>query len=137
MDNETQLWRDTLRQMPLPEPRERFADYALSWASRGGAPQVQATKPSGFTRVMTRWETWMGMAIGAAAAAGVAGVLMRAPAGSVAPSSPGITLALNEVRSIDVLVDSERALRGATIRVALSDGLSLEGFEGEHEIRWN
>jgi hypothetical protein len=78
----------------------------------------------------------MGAALGAAAAASVTALLLRPPADPVTPQAHGITLALNEVRSVDVLVDSERDLRGATIRVAVSGGLSLEGFEGEREILW-
>ena len=139
MDTDNQLWRDTLRQMPVPEPRERFADYALSWATRADASgSHRGRKVSGFfSRIATRWETWLGAAVGAAAAASLTAVLLRPATEPAAAPPPGITLALNEVRSIDVLVDSERQLQGAVIRVAVSGGLSLEGFGEEQEISWN
>lgn len=139
MDTDNQLWRDTLRQLPVPEPRERFADYALSWAASNAQPgsRRDGTRRGFFSRIVTRWETWLGAAVGAAAAAGLTGVLMRASVELATPPPAGITLALNEVRSIDVLVDSERELQGAVIRVAVSGGLSLEGFDDEREIRWN
>jgi hypothetical protein len=137
VDTATQTWCEALRRMPIPEPRAGFVDDVLAWAVRHPAPHARPEpQRRGFTHFVTRWETWMGAAMGAAAAASVAGFLMRSPADAVTAPAPGITLALNEVRSVDVLVDSERDLRGATVRVAVSGGLSLEGFEDEREIRW-
>lgn len=54
----------------------------------------------------------------------------------LAPSAPDITLALNEMRDIDVLIDSERALQGATIRIVASGSIALDGFDNEREIDW-
>lgn len=85
-------------------------------------------------RFATRWETWLGAAAGGAIAAGLTFVLLR-PIGPHA-EKPGITLALHEAREVDVLIDSERNLEGATIRIAVTGGVALDGFEDEHQIRW-
>jgi hypothetical protein len=54
----------------------------------------------------------------------------------MATREPGITLALNEMRDIDVLIDSERALDGATIRIVATGSVVLDGFDNEREIGW-
>jgi hypothetical protein len=49
----------------------------------------------------------------------------------------GISLALNETRAIDVLIDSERELEDATIRIVATGSVVLDGFEDEREIGWH
>ena len=45
-------------------------------------------------------------------------------------------MALNEARDIDVLIESDRDLRDATIRVAVTGGVALDGFSNEHIVDW-
>ena len=57
------------------------------------------------------------------------------------PHTPGesaqaITLALHEARAIDVLIQSDRDLADATIRVAVTGGVALDGFANDHIIDW-
>lgn len=86
-------------------------------------------------RVFARWETWFGIALGAAAAAVVAVFVLRPPASTNEPTQE-IAMALNEARNIDVLIDSERELEGATIRVAVTGSVALNGFDNDREIDW-
>ena len=63
-------------------------------------------------------------------------ILLR-PAEPVVPAPMGISLALNETRAIDVLIDSERELEDATIRIVATGSVVLDGFENEREIGWH
>jgi hypothetical protein len=47
-----------------------------------------------------------------------------------------MTLSVNETRSIDVMIASERELPEATIRIFVSGGIELDGFEHDREIDW-
>lgn len=115
-----------LKRLPASEPRPGFVDRALARA-------VAADRPvrGGF---FARWETWAGAALGAAFAAAM--FLFWRPADDVAPARPILSLALNETRDVDVLIDSERELEGATIRIIASGSVVLAGFDDEHEIGW-
>lgn len=111
--------------MPAPEPRPGFVDRALAKATGRTPPR------SRLTHLATRWETWIGAALGGAVATALTLFLLRPT-----EPTPGITLALNETRDIDVLIDSERALDDATIRILASGSVALDGFENDHEIDW-
>jgi hypothetical protein len=92
------------------------------------------TPANRWSRVATRWETWFGAALGGALAATLTLVLMR----PFVPDriEPVITLALNEARDIDVLIDSDRDLTDATIRIAATGGIVLNGLDNEHIVDW-
>lgn len=126
-----------LQDMPVPGPRPGFMDRAFAQATSGPAPVFRrADAPTTrMQRVFARWETWFGIALGAAAAAVVAVFLLRPPASTSSPAQE-ITMALNEARDIDVLIDSERDLEGATIRVAVTGSVALNGFDNDREIGW-
>src|SRR5690606_23666334 len=104
------MLRRALARIPAPEPRPGFVDRALAKAT-GKTPAR-----SRLAHLASRWETWTGAALGGAIAT-VLTLLMLRP---MEPRPPGITLALNEMRDIDVLIDSERALDDATIRIVAS-----------------
>jgi hypothetical protein len=112
--------------MPVPPPRPGFVDDVLATAVTHSAPRPQRG-------VFARWETWMGAALGAAAAVLVTVFLMR-------PGMPtietGVMLAVDESRNIDVLIDSERTLEDATIRVAASGSVELDGLEDKRQVQW-
>lgn len=127
MDKDAEILRRALRRIPAPEPRPEFIDRAFARATGSAAPPR-----SRLAHLASRWETW----IGAAAGAAVAVILMLMLLSPTARREPGITLALNEMRDIDVLIDSERALDGATIRIVATGSVVLDGFENERQIDW-
>jgi hypothetical protein len=116
-----------LRGMPAAEPRPGFVDRALA-----NATGVALNRPATLRHVAMRWETWFGAALGGAVAAALTLLLVRV----VDPAPPGIALALNETRDIDVLIDSDRDLKDATIRIAVTGGVALDGFSNEHIVDW-
>jgi hypothetical protein len=133
-DADLHTLRQALRRMPTPEPRPGFVERALARA----AAQEQASQallPARLGRFLSRWETWTGAALGAAAAAVIAILLLR-PVDSPQHSVPRLALTLNETRNVDVLIDSERELKGATIRIAATGSIALDGFDDEQHVDW-
>ena len=49
---------------------------------------------------------------------------------------PGVTIALAEPRTINLMFASRTALDSATLTVTLPDGIELDGFPGQREITW-
>lgn len=136
VDNDSKTLRQALRQMPVPEPPSGFVDRVLARATAADAAATRgADRPGWLRQFATRWETWVGAALGGAVAATVTLILLR-PAEPTANRAAAIALALNEARDIDVLIDAERPLEGATIRIAVSGAVALNGFENEREIGW-
>jgi hypothetical protein len=45
-------------------------------------------------------------------------------------------LALNESREVPLVIDSERQLDGATIRILVTGSVSLTGYDQQHEVEW-
>ena len=133
MDNESNDLRRALRRLPVPEPRPGFVDRALRNAVEPAAAPASA-RPHPLRWFITRWEAWIGAALGAVVAAAITVMVLR-PVGD-AGSVSGIALALHEARDVDVLIDSERDLEGATIRVAVKGGVALNGFDDEHQLQW-
>lgn len=125
MDKDAEILRRALQRLPAPEPRPEFIERAFATATH--------RRPrSRLTHLVSRWETWIGVAAGAA----VAVVLMLMLWPPMLTHEPGITLALNEMRDIDVLIDSERELDDATIRIVATGSVVLDGFDNEREIDW-
>lgn len=134
MDNESENLRRALRRLPVPEPRPGFVDRALRNATAAPADTPARAHHKPLRWFITRWETWLGAALGAAVAVAITVMVLR-PIDNGA-TVPGIALALNEARDVDVLIDSERDLEGATIRVAVTGGVALNGFDDEHQLEW-
>lgn len=135
MTDELDMLRKALRRMPAPEPRSDFVDQALAKAVSGGiaAESSPTARPGRLRHLITRWETWVGVAFGGAVAAMVT-VLLLHPAQT--QRSDPLALTLHELRTVDVLIDSERELKGASISVTASGSIILDGFEDEHQIGW-
>jgi hypothetical protein len=126
------MLRQALKRMPVPEPRPGFVERALANATQADYKSA-APRPGRLRHLATRWETWVGAALGGAVAAALMLLLLR----PLDPPGPnGISLALHETRDIEVLIDSERSLDDATIRIVASGSVTLDGFEDEHEIDW-
>lgn len=130
MSNQTEKLIDALRSMPAPEPRPGFVERALARAT-----QAPGSPPRRLPQALFRWETWLGAALGGAAAAALTLLLIR-PDLETTPGVNRVAIAPNETREIDVLIDSERDLDNATIRIAVTGDIALDGYENEPEIDW-
>lgn len=122
--------------MPAPEPRPGFVDRAFAKATSRPAARQPNERFSPLAHLASRWETWIGAALGGAVAAVLTLILLRPLDETNQPTPMGISLALNETRAIDVLIDSERELEDATIRIVATGSVALDGFENEREIGW-
>lgn len=116
--------------MPVPEPRPGFVDEALARAA--AADKLVAERRS--VGAFGAWQMWFGAALGAVVAA-VATFLIMRPQLPHVPET-GITLAINESRNVEVLIDSERTLDDATIRVVTTGAVELAGFDDKHVVTW-
>ena len=114
--------------MTVPEPRPGFEDRVLANATQ---PRVA---PRGVRAALRRPSTWWAAGIGALAAtlAWVA-VLWMQPG---AAREPSLVLALHESREVSLVIESERDLEGATIRLYVTGSVALAGYENEKEIQW-
>jgi hypothetical protein len=119
-----------LRSLPAAKPRPGFVERALANATRRHRSAAGTSSST-----LLRPETWIAALTGAAVAAVVTWFTLQ-PLLPGTPRNGSIALALNESRNIDVLIDSERELQGATIRIMLSGGVVLDGFENERHIDW-
>ena len=135
-DADFQTLRQALRQMPSPEPRAGFVERALARAVAQSRGQQADSLPGRLRSFVTRWETWAGAALGGAVAAALTLVLLRTVDTDAVSPQPSLALTLHEARNVDVLIDSERELKGATIRIAASGSIALDGFEDERQADW-
>ena len=81
---------------------------------------------------------WLGVGVGAALAASVATavVMLRPLADSTGFGVPAVTLAVNEVRNVDLALTAPEPLASAEIHVSLSGEIGLDGFADQRELRW-
>lgn len=112
----------------MPAADAGFYDQAL----------VRATH-EGSRRQRNRWLlTGFGAAIAATVAVWVVGSMLlsnpQLPDQNAA--IPGVTIALEETRTVNLVFASETALDAATLTVTLPDGIELSGFPGQREITW-
>jgi hypothetical protein len=128
--DELEKLRAALRALPTPEPRAGFVDRALAAATAGTA--ANRIEPARRVRRRIWW-----VAAGSALAASLALVTWLPTGDRTSPASaPAVTLALNESRDVALVIDAERDLEDATIRLIVSGGVSLAGFEDQREIEW-
>ncbi len=116
--------------MPVPDPDPGFVDRVLTRASAGELPR-ETRAPRG---PLARPATWWAAAGGALAATLVWAVLFFAR--PEAPQQPNVVLALNESREVSLVIDSERDLENAIIRVYVMGSVGLEGYQDQQEIEW-
>jgi hypothetical protein len=135
-DDDLQTLRQALRQLPTPEPRAGFVERALARAAAQSREEQAVSLPGRLRNFAMRWETWAGAALGGAVAAALTFVLLRTVDMPAVSPQPQLALTLHEARNVDVLIDSERALKGATIRVVASGSIVLDGFEDESHVDW-
>jgi hypothetical protein len=135
-DDDFQTLRQALRRMPTPEPRAGFVERALARAAAQPRSQQAESLPGRLRNFALRWETWVGAALGGAVAAALTLVLLRIVDTPAVSPQPQLALTLNEARNVDVLIDSERELKGATIRIVASGSIALDGFDDERYVDW-
>ena len=119
---------ELLKDYPMPSADATFYDRAL----------VRATH-EGSRRQRNRWMlTGFGAAVAATVAAWmIGGMLLNEPQLPAAdPAIPGVTIALAEPRTVNLVFASESALDSATLTVSLPDGIELDGFPGQRQITW-
>jgi len=121
--------RAGLRDMPVPEPRAGFVDRVLAKAV-AGAP---TPAPRGFRGLLRRHATWWAAAAGALAAT-IAWLTLTRFTG--APLEPTLVLSLHESREVPLVIDSERELDGATIRIHVSGSVALDGYDPRQDVEW-
>ncbi len=119
---------DLLKDYPMPQATTGFYDEALVRAAEEGRRRQK--------------RRWVLTGFGSAVAAGLAIVmvaltLVNTPdLPTVDDSIPGVTIALAEPRTVNLVFSSTEALDTATLTVSLPAGIELEGFPGQSEISW-
>jgi len=121
---------ELLKDYPMPEAHAGFYDQALVRAAHQGSRRQR--------------NRWLLTGFGGAIAAGlavwiVAGMLMTAPqvpAPDAEPAIPGVTVALEQEKTVRLVFASATALDSATLTVSLPEGIELAGFPGQREITW-
>ncbi len=127
LDEERQLL-DLLKEYPMPEATAGFFDQALVRAANEGTRRQR--------------NRWIVTGFGSAIAAGivlafVSGLFFDAPiVPQIDSAIPGVTMALAEPHTVNLVFSSARALNAATLTVSLPDGVELAGFPGQREITW-
>jgi len=117
-----------LKDYPMPAADAGFYDQALVRATHAGS-----------RRQRNRWLlTGFGAAIAATIAVWmIGGMLLTNPQLPDAESAiPGVTMALEEPRTVNLVFASATRLDSATLTVSLPVGIELEGFPGQREISW-
>jgi hypothetical protein len=119
---------DLLKEYPAPEAGPGFYDRALIRAVHKGTRRQR--------------NRWLLAGFGSAMAAGLAifvimTMFMATPQLPEAePSIPGVTIAMEQERTVRLVFSSAEALESATLTVSLPDGIELAGFPGQREITW-
>lgn len=117
-----------LRERPVPEPQDGFYDRAMARAMQTG--------------VRRQRNRWLMTGFGSALAAGLAvwligGFLMTAPdIDNAVAKIPGVSIELEEPRTVNLVFSSATALDTARLTVTLPYGIELAGFPGQREISW-
>jgi len=117
-----------LKDYPMPEATAGYFDQALVRATHEGSRRQR--------------NRWLMTGFGSAIAAGLAlwmigGFFLTTPELPEAnPTIPGITMTLEEPRTINLVFASAVALNAATLTVQLPPGIEMSGFPGQREVTW-
>lgn len=123
-----QEFRGLLRDYPAPQAAAGFYDRALVRAA-GHRSRRQRNR-------------WLLTGFSSAIAAGLAiwvisGVLLSAPdLPDTGSTIPGVTVALEVPRTVNLVFASATSLESARLTVSLPEGIELAGFPGQREITW-
>ena len=112
----------------MPAASAGFFDQALVRATHEGARKQR--------------NRWLVTGFGSAVAAGIAlwmiGGFLSGPGELpvAEPTIPGITMMLEEPRTINLVFASAEPLDAATLTVVLPAGVEISGFPGQREVTW-
>ena len=127
-DKQDRELQDLLKGYPVPEPDTGFYDRALARATHDGARRQR--------------NKWMLAGFGAAIAATIAavmvgGLFLKEPQlPDTDAGIPGVTIAMEQPRTVNIVFASAKALDSATLTVTLPDGVELDGFPGQRQVTW-
>ncbi len=127
-DQDDRELRALLRDYPMPEAAAGFFDQALVRATLEGSRRQR--------------NRWLATGFSSAIAAGlvlwmVGGFFLTTPDVPVVdPGIPGITMTLEEPRTINLVFASAEPLDTATLTVELPPGIEMSGFPGQREVTW-
>ena len=128
MDEQDQEILELLKDYPMDDATAGFYDQALARATHEGTRRQRIR--------------WLMTGFGGALAAGLAfwligGFFLTTPnLPATDPEIPGITMTLEEPRTVNFMFASKTALDSATLTVILPEGIELAGFPGQREIAW-
>jgi hypothetical protein len=115
----------------MPDAEQGFYDQALLRAVHTGTRRQR--------------NRWLMTGFGSAVAAGVlvllvSGMFFNAPQtpglDDVNGDIPGVSIALAEPRTVNLMFASAEPLDDAMLTVLLPDGVELDGFPGQREVSW-
>ena len=127
-DHEDREIRELLKDYPMPQAAAGFYDQALARATHEGSKRQR--------------NRWLATGFGGAIAAGLAlwmfgAMFLTSPdVPQIDAEIPGITIALEEPRTVNFVFSSAEALDAAMLTVSLPAGVELQGFPGQTEISW-
>jgi len=127
-----QRLRELLKDYPVPTPDAAYFDRALARASH----------VSTLASAKGQRNRWIMTGFGGAIAAGliawiIGGMLLQTPdLPDPTASIPGVTMALEEPRTVNLVFSSATAMDDAVLTVNLPAGIEIEGFAGLREITW-
>jgi hypothetical protein len=117
-----------LKDYPMPDASAGFYDQTLVRATHEGSRRQR--------------NRWLVAGFGSAIAAGmvlwmIGGLFLTSPDIPLAdPAIHGITMTLEEPRTINLVFASAEALDAATLTVQLPPGIEMSGFPGQSEVTW-
>ncbi len=117
--------RVALRTLVAPQPRPGFAARALRAARR--------TNRAGLLSARQRW---FGVGFASAMAATVAvwsGLMVLGPHTPVAAK---LNLALNQVRTVGLVIDSPEDIAGVEVSMLVPENVELIGYPGRRHLSW-
>lgn len=83
---------------------------------------------------------WLGTGFGGAIAASILALALTlgwiSPVVDQATATAEFIVALNEPSSMDIAIETDRALAGASISILLSGGVELDGYGSRRELTW-
>ncbi|MDH3616096.1 MAG: hypothetical protein OEQ90_06450 [Gammaproteobacteria bacterium] len=127
-DRQDQEIQALLKDYPMPQATATFYDRALARATHESTRRQR--------------KRWVMTGFASAVAAGLAlwligGFFLATPILPDAdPGIPGITMTLEEPRTVNLMFASATALDAAMLTVTLPDGIELAGFPGQRVITW-
>ena len=128
LDKQDQEILALLKDYPMPEATAGYFDQAVVRATHEGSRRQR--------------NRWLVTGFGSAIAAGLAlwmvgGFFLTTPDLPQAdPTIPGITMTLEEPRTINLVFASAEPLDAATLTVQLPPGIEMSGFPGQREVTW-